>query len=304
MSYRYTLEPYNGPKSRYICPQCKDKRKTFVRYIDTDTATHLATHVGRCGRQDKCGYHYTPKQFLEHHEILIPVRKNKIDYSYKSRLTGNIPTQENSCIKEEHWKSSLRLPGDNNLLLYLAGKLGTTVASELAERYRIGTSKLWKGATIFWQFNTSGICKAGKIMLYNPETGRRVKKPFNHICWVHALKDEHKQALYPDYRLKQCFFGEHLLADKEKEVALVESEKTAILGAHFDQTKIWLATGGKEGLTAERCSILKGRKVYLYPDVGAEAKWDAAAKTIFYKYVIVKLPGMKDGDDVGDVWCG
>jgi len=56
-------------------------------------------------------------------------------------------------------------------------------------------------------------------MLYSPTTGKRVKEPFNHITWVHkALKQ-------PDFNLKQCLFGEHLLQDKTKPVAIVESEK-------------------------------------------------------------------------------
>jgi hypothetical protein len=304
-SYRYTLQPYKGPGTRYVCPQCKDKRKTLSRYIDTHTGTHLAANVGRCGRQDKCGYHLTPKQYFQHHETPIPVRKKKAAYPYKSRLTDETTTQQDiSCIQQDHWQQSLRFPGENNFLLYLESKLGKIVAQELGARYRIGTSKLWKGATVFWQFNTQGICRAGKIMLYNPVTGRRVKEPFNHICWVHALKDEHRQPLYPNYQLKQCLFGEHLLTNDTRDIALVESEKTAILGAHFDRTKLWLATGGKEGLTEARCRILENKRVFLYPDAGAEEKWEEAAKNIFMKHEVVSLTGMSDGTDVGDVWCG
>ena len=40
-NYKYTLEPYKGIKSRYICPNC-GKRNTFTRYIDIDTNNYIA----------------------------------------------------------------------------------------------------------------------------------------------------------------------------------------------------------------------------------------------------------------------
>ncbi|MEL6152563.1 MAG: PG0870-related protein [Bacteroidota bacterium] len=52
--YRYTLAPYQGPASRYTCPRCQ-RRRQFVRYIDTQQGTHLAEHVGRCNREINCG---------------------------------------------------------------------------------------------------------------------------------------------------------------------------------------------------------------------------------------------------------
>ena len=65
-------------------------------------------------------------------------------------------------------------------------------------------------------------------MLYNPDTGKRIKEPYNHITWVHTLL--HKSG----FNMKQCFFGEHLLAaDKTCPVALVESEKTALIASYY-----------------------------------------------------------------------
>ena len=32
---------------------------------------------------------------------------------------------------------------------------------------------------------------------------------------------------------------------------------------------VWLATGGKQNLKAEKCECLKGRNVILFPDLGA-----------------------------------
>ena len=51
-----------------------------------------------------------------------------------------------------------------------------------------------------------------------------------------------------NWELTQCLFGEHLLSaidEKQKTVALVESEKTAIIASCIMPKYIWLATGGK-----------------------------------------------------------
>ena len=43
---------------------------------------------------------------------------------------------------------------------------------------------------------------------------------------------------------------------------------------------IWLATGGIQGLTVERCQMLKNRNVILFPDLGAFEKWSLKANEI------------------------
>ena len=62
--YRYQLERYRGRSTRYICPQCK-RKQSFTRYIDTYINNeYISDNVGKCNRIDKCGYHYTPKQYF------------------------------------------------------------------------------------------------------------------------------------------------------------------------------------------------------------------------------------------------
>ena len=62
--YRYQLEKYRGRGSRYVCPQC-GRKYTFTKYIDTNNNTYVNDKVGKCNRLDKCGYHYTPRQYFE-----------------------------------------------------------------------------------------------------------------------------------------------------------------------------------------------------------------------------------------------
>src|SRR5688572_20319795 len=63
MEYTYTLEKYNGIKTRHYCPECGGKNQ-FARYVDAE-GNYLADHVGRCNRESKCGYHLKPKEYFE-----------------------------------------------------------------------------------------------------------------------------------------------------------------------------------------------------------------------------------------------
>ena len=130
-------------------------------------------------------------------------------------------------------------------------------------------------AIIFLQIDQDNQCRTGKIMQYNPSTGHRIKDPDKpgRINWLHSILKRRKQ-LPPDWQLTQCLFGEHLLPQhQDKTVALVESEKTAIICSAMMPQYLWLATGGKSGLTSERLSSLKGRKIIVFPDIDAFKDW-------------------------------
>ena len=61
--YRYQLEKYRGRGTRHVCPQCH-RKGVFTRYVDTyNNNIYISDNVGKCDRLDKCGYHYTPKQY-------------------------------------------------------------------------------------------------------------------------------------------------------------------------------------------------------------------------------------------------
>ena len=80
--------------------------------------------------------------------------------------------------------------------------------------------------------------------------------------------------------MEQCFFGEHLLVDTQKPVAIVESEKTAIMASVFLDDFIWLASGDKDGCFNKRKHVLIGRKVVLFPDLKATPAWQEKARVM------------------------
>jgi hypothetical protein len=261
MRYRYILERYYGRVSRYRCPNC-GKQAQFTRYIDTETGEHLSHVVGKCNRENNCGYHKTPKQFFA---------ENGINQNPPQRKQIFIMKENPSFISHEFFKASLKKYEVNNFVSFLNTHFGTEVTIELVSKYFIGSSKHWNGATIFWQIDNDGKIRDGKIMLYCPTTGKRVKEPYNHINWVH------KVAKMPKFNLKQCFFGEHLLRGSKLPVAIVESEKTAIISSLFYPQFIWLAAGSRDGLNPEKWRVLKGRTVVLFPDLAAFEKWKVKA---------------------------
>lgn len=179
-----------------------------------------------------------------------------------------------SFIPVELFKNSLKGYEKNKLVEFLLNIFSAEIVSHLISKYFIGTSKHWPGSTVFWQIDLHGRIRTGKIMLYDANTGKRIKEPFNHISWVHtSLKIK-------DYNLKQCLFGEHLLRDQLKTVAIVESEKTAIIASAYFPELIWLACGGISDLKPEKCQVLNDRRAILFPDLNGFGKWNDKIKEL------------------------
>jgi rubredoxin len=271
MQYRFTLQPYAGMASRYTCPRC-NARKTFTRYIDTQTGQHLGPAVGCCNRLINCGYHYKPKQFFADHGSL------PADYGMRQSSIVTRPLFVNrapSFISNAIVYQSLGSLAPNNFITYLTGLFGAEITAQLAGRYYIGTARHWPGATVFWQVDDNQNVRTGKIMLYNPDTGKRIKEPRNYITWAHCLLKQ------PSFNLQQCLFGQHLLKGNTQPVAIVESEKTAVIASIYLPKFIWLATGSLSNLNPKKCQALKGRNVTLFPDLNAYDKWRQAAYKLY-----------------------
>ena len=272
--FRYILEPYKGAKSRFRCPCCQKTEKTFTRYIDTESGDYLPIQYGRCERENNCNYFLNPYSdgyFKDATSNEYVLKKPKV---FKP---VNLIEKQCSYIASDKLFKSLKCYEDNRFIEFLTKQFGTKITEDLISKYFIGSSSFWKGSTVFWQIDIDGKIRTGKIMLYDGYTGKRVKEPFNHIQWVHkVLKIEH-------YELKQCLFGEHLLKNNNKPIAIVESEKTAIISSVYFPDFIWLAVGSLTNLTKERCKAILNRNVYLFPDLKAFDKWNVKAKELGFQ---------------------
>jgi len=132
--HRYILEPYNGMKSRYNCPECNHRSKSFSIYIDTETGEYLNELVGRCNRESNCSYHFTPKQYFEANHISF----DKPNYKPTNRKKLNqIIIKPTFFIPSETLKGSLKNFETNNFITYLNKLFGERITLELISKYFI-----------------------------------------------------------------------------------------------------------------------------------------------------------------------
>ena len=267
MSHYYTLQKYTNPSSRHTCPAC-GRQRCFTLYVDPD-ANPLHETVGRCDHESSCGYHRTPRQYFHDH----PEHRH---HCHPERSEGSFtrPSRPDRASPDVIPQNLIPPPSaTNHLISYLKTMIPFSAIDRIIADYRLASTP--DQAIIFLQIDQDNQCRTGKIMQYNPATGHRIKDPNKpgRINWLHSILKRRKQ-LPPDWQLTQCLFGEHLLPQhQDKTIALVESEKTAIICAALMPQYLWLATGGKSGLTSERLSSLKGRKIIVFPDIDAFKDW-------------------------------
>ncbi|WP_425420137.1 DUF6371 domain-containing protein [Phaeodactylibacter xiamenensis] len=297
--HHFLLEPYKGSRTRHRCPGC-GKPREFTRYINTLTGQHVAEHVGKCNRENKCGYHYKPRQYF----LDNPTEETRAWLQSDQHLktyTPPPPPPPVDYIPPRYLERTRQQFARNNFYRFLVKLFGEAEAARLADLYKLGTSKKFKNhngyAALFWMIDKDGNIRRAKAMAYNPETGKRIKAPVNAVkVWGkngyynchkdrNPVADISKQILGKDNaNTKACFFGEHLLsAAPSAPVAIVESEKTAVIMAGVYPDCLWLATGGKNGArwTAQEVyQALEGRNVVLYPDLDSTEDWADRAKIL------------------------
>ena len=277
--YRFSLDT-SRPTRKYKCVSCGHKE--LRRYRDNLSGKLLPEEVGICNRLNNCAYHYSPKDFFKDN----PKEKDHYFGTEKTLEIGNrlyraFPASNIEESLESGFSSiplitvnrSLSQYENNSFVQYLTSLFGEALATKLVNQFHIGTSKHWNGAVVFWQTDTLGNHRTGKVMLYNSETGKRIHGYDN---WAHSILK------IPNFKLEQCYFGEHQLinAPKDAIIALVESQKTAILMSVLFPQYVWLATCGANLLSVERFKNLKYRNVILYPDIGCFELWDNKAKEL------------------------
>ena len=232
MNYKYKLDTSS---KKYKCKQCN--KNTLVKFVDTETGELINENFGRCDRQTKCGFFRIPKG-----ESTRP-----FNYEYKKPLPLSYHSFNLVSVSGRNYK-------DNNFIQFVKYLFGEIRTKEVIKKYLIGTSKYWNGANVFWQIDNNQKVRHGKIMLYSSETGKRQKNQEGK-AYISSVRSVLK---LKDYVLKQCLFGLHLINETEsRTIAIVESEKTAILMSVFKPQYVWLATGSKSGFKYEYLKPLR-----------------------------------------------
>ena len=70
--YKYTLDKSS---KKFTCPKCH--KKTFVKYIETETGNYVNDITGRCDRETNCNYHSKSKGENKNTFVVVFVPKPK-----------------------------------------------------------------------------------------------------------------------------------------------------------------------------------------------------------------------------------
>ena len=263
------LQPYKGMATRHTCPNCKVK-KSFTLYLDGNTDQPIHPTVGICNRAIKCGYHYPPRQYFKDHKynkpISAPLQAHTVRLKTSQCKIDFIPL---SYVKQS-------VSFNSNFVRFLCKHFSRDKIEKAMRNYALGATK--NQSVIFWQIDINGKVRTGKIMQYNPDTGKRIKNKTGAINWVHNIlkkrNSKKRNSEFANFNLCQCYFGEHLIRIyPDKPIAIVEAEKTAVIGSIIFDNYNWLAAGNLNGLNVEKSRVLQNKNVVLYPDAGCFDKW-------------------------------
>lgn len=224
---RHRLE--RSPASKGTCPHCG--RNKVWRYFD---GYHGDERFGRCERINNCP---------AGGEIYYPDSPAPAVY-----LREQIEVRNKQAFIPQMYYRNTMLDMSSNFHVFCR-KHG--VSNKHLTDWGVGTDK---GKTVFFYINNKDEIVNKKIGRY----GRDGKR--DRTYGFHSMKQPAKE-----YKYHLCLYGENLLTDKA--IAIVESEKSAILASWVYPQFDWVACSSANGLSdgsndsADRISILKGKKV-------------------------------------------
>lgn len=299
IEFRYKLEK-NSKKN--VCPDCRKKR--FVRYIDIEKNELLPHQYGRCDRESKCGYYLNPykdgyskaiwEQEQGYKTEWKPVLPKQIKKPINKPKTAFIPIEVLKRTRNGYEQNTFI----QNLLTRVAYPFEAEDVKKVISMYHLGTVQngYRKGAITFPFIDVKNNVRAIQVKQFD-ETNHTTGTDFLHsMIEKHHTKNnkplpEWLKAYQKNETKVSCLFGEHLLHKYPyNPVALVEAPKTAIYSTlYFGAPKhnddlLWLAVYNLSSLNLEKCKALKGRNVYLFPDLSkggkAYEKWKADGEQI------------------------
>ena len=293
--YKFTLAHYRDIKCHQWnrkCPHCGQRE--FSPYINVYTGEPLDDKsCGKCNRETNCGYHKTPHEHFEEHR---PERREwlpKKEYIARKQQERREAEEARRRYEEQQRKKprfdyfASEQPLEvhrylcemkqcclksqshpHTLAQWLYTKFTRERVDYTLHRYRVGATK--DGRTVFWGIDLRDRPRTGKVMRYGND-GHRLKGCPGAFNWVHSI-------LGLEQRAPQCLFGEHILGGNvtplpTESIALVESEKTAIIMSILVPRTLWLATGGKQNFKHEILWTICELDVAVYPDADALDAW-------------------------------
>ena len=286
--YRYKLASNKFPK--ISCPHCRAKRH-WQRYVDKKTNEVLPEQYGVCDNAVKCG------------EALNPYKDGYAKMIFEKENGNSLKTwkPKQPVQRTKEIAKPVFVPNDilnktllgyeqntfiQNLLHRIDFPFEAADILKIIELYYLGTvcNGYMAGGITFPFIDEKENVRAIQVKQFD-ETNHTLNTNFIHSIiesncskkgepfpeWLQAYKNNELKV--------SCLFGEHLLNKYPlNPIALVEAPKSAIYGTlYFGLPKtntnlLWLAVYNLSSLTFDKCKVLNGRNVFLFPDLSADGK--------------------------------
>ncbi len=250
--------------SSLICPWCG--MKTFRQYVDIVTKEVYEGEYGFCERGKKCGYNLMPRIVSDnksyiHEEELLKLGYEKHD-SYLMAISYNKIASTIPSHRVFH--SMVNGFEETNFAKFLISHLNYD-AIQLLRRYYVGHNydPVYPGKeceNVFWRIDNNFNVRHGLTTDYLIN-GKRISA---------VPQDDSIYGMFYHFSFCNCFFGANLInVFPEKDIAIVEDEKTAIVCSYFWPEYNWLATGEIESLNwvdYQVYNVLIGKNITIFSD--------------------------------------
>lgn len=273
MIHRMNISLEKGSK-KFFCPNCR--KKTFVRYKDNQLNQYLDFEFGRCDRENKCNYHNKPNFQYTNLE-----RINYIKSTVRRLVHFDFDTFK-ITLEKERYKYNVFL---NNLIENVLYPFILSDLSKVISIYRLGTiiNGYRSGAITFPFIDINQNIRTIQVKQFD-KSNHTIGTDFLHSMIEKDYKRKNnplpmwlRDYIDQDKRIT-CLFGEHLLTKyPNNPIALVEAPKTAIYGTLYFgfpeeslNNMIWLAVYNKSSFSFDKLKVLKGREVYVFPDLSKD----------------------------------
>lgn len=294
MNFRYEFaKRHHDKRYKTKCPRCHTKN-AFNLYFDNENQTLAPEEYGKCDRINTCGYINRP-------ESSQPILENP-----KPRVvlpTSYISKEEVLSLGLERYKDPLSI--------WLIEKFGD-VAKRVLQDYAVFSVfvKAWNEyVPLFLLVDEQGRIRSGKMMRYELQNGEpkrtKYEEYYDNIKWLHVGKGKE------NFVYEQIAFGSHILPlYPDKDVMLVESEKTALILASVRPQYNWLAVLSWAGFQPHLLPNLKNKSVQAFPDKGEKVYtyWKEKCEEFLQEGLVlnaecsifVEQSSLGEGKDLGD----
>ncbi len=228
---------------------------------------------------------YTSRLFSSSTERFF--KQNNLNMTYRDQFVIHYPEDNNYSFQPHLFELPLiqdtqRCWNLNGLYQSLS-LIGHSSAQKQMLRYNLGTSKWFNGSNISWQQKgkSKNYFAGGLVERFDPVTGLACDNNFTtvHDIFLDQFSIDVGKSPVPD------LFGNHLLtAEPGKRVIICVNQITALVGSHYFDQFIWLATPrhplvdlkGPAFITA----LPTDEPILLLAEMGYEQEWLHTASVV------------------------